>query len=153
MLHFGKIPEKLVKFGENSAKFWQSFGKNCEILEKNRNNSANFNEKIEIRERSSPSRASRPCCSRLSRGPPRYSRLRRPPLCPRPLRAPSLSGAPSGVLRSSCPVVPALRLSLDRCLQAASGFCLFVKFSSRVQGSTRVAFSCVFADLVTSPLG
>ena len=24
MLHFGKIPKKLVKFGENSAKFWQN---------------------------------------------------------------------------------------------------------------------------------
>ena len=30
MLHFGKIPKKLVKFGEHSAKFWQNlrnFGK------------------------------------------------------------------------------------------------------------------------------
>jgi len=30
MLHFGKIPKKMVKFGENSAKFWQNlrnFGK------------------------------------------------------------------------------------------------------------------------------
>ena len=44
MLHFGKIPKKLVKFGGISA----NFGKFCEILEKN---SAIFNENFEIRER------------------------------------------------------------------------------------------------------
>ena len=32
MLHFGKIPKKLVKFGENSAKIWKIFGQYCEIL-------------------------------------------------------------------------------------------------------------------------
>ena len=102
---------------------------------------------------SSPSRVSRPCCSRLSRGPPRCSRLRRPPLCPCPLRAQSPYGAPSGVFLSSCPAAPELRLSLDRCRQAASGLCFFAKFSSRVQGSTRLAFFCDFEHLVTSPLG
>ena len=47
MLHFAKIPKKMVKFGENSA----TFGKLCEILEKNSKNSAIFNENFEIRER------------------------------------------------------------------------------------------------------
>ena len=45
MLHFGKIPKKMVKFGENSAKF----GQICEILKKTANNSAIFNENFEIR--------------------------------------------------------------------------------------------------------
>ena len=47
MLHFRKIPKKMVKFGENSAKF----GQICEILGKNSKNSAIFNENFEIRER------------------------------------------------------------------------------------------------------
>ena len=38
MLHFGKIPKKMVKFGENSAKF----GKICEILEKNSKKFSDF---------------------------------------------------------------------------------------------------------------
>ena len=36
MLHFGKIPKKLVKFGEHSAKFWQNlrnFGKKQEAIQ------------------------------------------------------------------------------------------------------------------------
>ena len=48
MLHFGKIPKKLVKFGENLEKFSQNlrnFGK------KTAKNSAIFNENFEIRER------------------------------------------------------------------------------------------------------
>ena len=46
-LHFGKSPKILVKFCENSAKFWQNsrnFGK------KTAKNSAIFNENFEIRE-------------------------------------------------------------------------------------------------------
>ena len=47
MLHFRKIPKKMVKFGENSAKF----GQICDILEKKTaKNSAIFNENFEIRE-------------------------------------------------------------------------------------------------------
>ena len=48
MLHFGKIPKNLVKFGEKSAKFWQIlriFGKKTAKI------SAIFNENFEIRER------------------------------------------------------------------------------------------------------
>ena len=53
MLHFAKIPKKMVKFGENSAKFGQIslFGQICEIFEKTAKNSAIFNENFEIRER------------------------------------------------------------------------------------------------------
>ena len=55
MLHFGKISKKFVNFGENSATFWQNFGKNCEILEKTEKktakSSAIFNENFEIEER------------------------------------------------------------------------------------------------------
>ena len=32
MLHFGKILKKLVKFGENLAKFWRNFGKTENIF-------------------------------------------------------------------------------------------------------------------------
>ena len=45
MLHFGKIQKKMVKFGENSATFWQNlrtFGKNSKKF-------SNFNANFEIR--------------------------------------------------------------------------------------------------------
>ena len=49
MLHFGKIPKKLVKFGENSEK---KCGKCCENFWENTvKNSAMFNENFEIGER------------------------------------------------------------------------------------------------------
>ena len=133
--NLARNPEKISsKICRKNAKFEFFAIELVNIHEFNRKKKlAIFDEKIEIRER--------------------YSRLRRPPLCPRPLRAPSLYGAPSGVFRSACPATPELRLSLDRCRQAASGFCFFAKFSSRVQGSTRLAFFCDFEHLVTSPLG
>ena len=42
MLHFGKIPKKMVKFGENSAKF----GQICEILGKKQQKIQRFLTKI-----------------------------------------------------------------------------------------------------------
>ena len=61
---------------------------------------------------SSPSRGSRPCSSRPSRGPPRSSRLWRLPLCSRPLRALPAFGAPSGAFRFLSPPSSALDLFL-----------------------------------------
>ena len=54
MLHFAKIPKKMVKFGENSAKFgqiWANFMKFAKFWKKTANNSAIFNGNFEIRER------------------------------------------------------------------------------------------------------
>ena len=54
MLHFAKIPKKMVKFGENSAKFgniWANLGKFAKFWKKTAKNSAIFNENFEIRER------------------------------------------------------------------------------------------------------
>ena len=42
MLHFGKIPKKMVKFGEHSAKF----GQICEILGKKQQQIQRFFTKI-----------------------------------------------------------------------------------------------------------
>jgi hypothetical protein len=42
MLHFGKIPKKMVKFNENSAEFGQKLGRICELLEKNSKKFSNF---------------------------------------------------------------------------------------------------------------
>ena len=42
MLHFAKIPKKMVKFGENSAKF----GQICDILEKKQQKIQRFLTKI-----------------------------------------------------------------------------------------------------------
>jgi hypothetical protein len=52
MLHFGKIPKKMVKFGENSAKFGQMWANLRNFGEKTEKNSAIFYENFEIRERS-----------------------------------------------------------------------------------------------------
>ena len=41
MLHFAKIPKKMVKFGENSANL-AKFGKFCEILGKNSKKFSDF---------------------------------------------------------------------------------------------------------------
>ena len=51
MLHFGKIPKKMVKFGENSAKFGQIWANLRNFGKKTAKNSAIFNENFEIRER------------------------------------------------------------------------------------------------------
>ena len=51
MLHFGKIPKKLVKFGENSVKFWQICENLGKKFQKTAKHSAIFNEIFEIRER------------------------------------------------------------------------------------------------------
>ena len=88
-----------------------------------------------------------------SRGPPRCSRLRCPPLCPRPLRATSTYVAPSGVFRSSCPAAPELHLSLCTFLQTVLGLCFFGKFLARVQDYARLSFACVFEHLSQAPLG
>ena len=53
MLHFRKIPKKMVKFGENSAKFGQIWANLRNFGKKTANNSAIFNENFEIRERTS----------------------------------------------------------------------------------------------------
>ena len=51
MLHFGKIPKKMVKFGKIQQHL-AKFGQICEILEKKTvKNSAIFNENFEIRAR------------------------------------------------------------------------------------------------------
>ena len=50
MLHFGKIPKKMVKFGENSAKFGQIWANLRNFGKKTAKNSAIFNENFEIRE-------------------------------------------------------------------------------------------------------
>ena len=98
---------------------------------------------------SSPSRASRPCSSRLSRAPPRCSRLGRLPLCPCPLRAPPHFVAPSGAFRSSCPAGPALDSSSCRFLQIYKGLRIFAKFSPLVQGSAKRHFLFFSASLRT----
>ena len=51
MLHFGKIQKKMVKFGENSAKFGQIWENLRNFGEKQQKNSAIFNGNFEIRER------------------------------------------------------------------------------------------------------
>jgi len=51
MLHFAKIPKKMVKFGENSAKFGQIWANLRNFGKKTANNSAIFNGNFEIRER------------------------------------------------------------------------------------------------------
>ena len=51
MLHFGKIPKKMVKFGENSANFGQIWANLRNFGEKTAKNSAIFNGNFEIRER------------------------------------------------------------------------------------------------------
>ena len=89
---------------------------------------------------SSPSRASQPCSSRLSRAPPRCSRLRRLPLCPCPLRAPPHFVAPSGAFRSSRPAGPALDSSSCRFLQTLPSLRIFAKFSPLVQASAKYHF-------------
>ena len=50
MLHFAKIPKKMVKFGEKSAKFWPNLGKFTKFWKKTAKKSAIFNENFEIRE-------------------------------------------------------------------------------------------------------
>ena len=104
-----KSRKKLVKFGENSAKFSQNlrnFGEKQKKIQQ-------FLTKIlRLENGASPSRASRPCSSRPSRGPLRSSRLRRLPLCSRPLRALPAFGAPSGAFRFLSPPRPALNLFL-----------------------------------------
>jgi hypothetical protein len=51
MLHFGKTPKKMVKFGENSAKFGQIWANLRNFGEKTEKHSAIFNENFEIRAR------------------------------------------------------------------------------------------------------
>ena len=51
MLHFAKIPKKMVKFGENSANFGQIWANSRNFGEKTAKNSAIFNGNFEIRER------------------------------------------------------------------------------------------------------
>ena len=51
MLHFAKIPKKMVKFGENSANFGQIWPHLRNFEEKTAKNSAIFNGNFEIRER------------------------------------------------------------------------------------------------------
>ena len=51
MLHFAKIPKKVVKFGENSAKVGQIWENFRNFGKKTSKDSAIFNEKFEIRER------------------------------------------------------------------------------------------------------
>ena len=50
MLHFGKIPKKMVKFGRKFGKIWPNLGKFAKFW-KTAKNSAIFNENFEIRER------------------------------------------------------------------------------------------------------
>ena len=54
MLHFGEIPKKMVKFGENSANFGQIWANLRNFGEKTAKNSAIFNGNFEIRERCNP---------------------------------------------------------------------------------------------------
>ena len=56
MLHFGEIPKKIVKFGENSANFGQIWANLRNFGEKTAKNSAIFNGNFEIRERFLPFR-------------------------------------------------------------------------------------------------
>ena len=51
MLHFAKIPKKMVKFGEHSANFGQIWAILRNFGEKTERNSAIFNGNFEIRER------------------------------------------------------------------------------------------------------
>ena len=51
MLHFGEIPKKMVKFGENSANFGQFWANLRNFGEKTAKNSAIFNGNFEIRKR------------------------------------------------------------------------------------------------------
>ena len=51
MLHFGKIPKKMVKFGENSATFGQIWANLRNFGKEQQKKSAIFNENFEIRER------------------------------------------------------------------------------------------------------
>ena len=51
MLHFGEIPKKIEKFGENSANFGQIWTNLRNFGEKTAKKSAIFNGNFEIRER------------------------------------------------------------------------------------------------------
>ena len=51
MLHFAKIPKKMVKSGENSAKFGKIWANLRNFGKKTAKKSAIFNENFEIRER------------------------------------------------------------------------------------------------------